>query len=871
MSSKADRWERIDALFNAAVGLDAAARAAMLDRECGADSGLRAEVENLLKAHDSSGTFIEGLIAHAAADLEPEPSRIGQTLGVYRLIGELGEGGMGAVYLAERADGQYNARVAVKLLRGGLASPELERRFLAERQILADVVHPNIARLLDGGTAPDGTPYLVMEYIDGQPLDVWCEKLAVRDRVRLLMAVCAAVQHAHQSLVIHRDIKPTNILVTADGQPKLLDFGIAKLVASDAVETSLTTAFRMMTPTYASPEQLRGDRVTTATDVYSLGVVLYQLLAGRLPFDLGGLSFAEVERRVCEGEPPRPSTRAPAEARRALRGDLDNIVLKALRKEPVRRYGSAAELAEDLRRYLAREPVTARPDTVWYRAGKFVRRHAVGVSAAATIVILLAALAGTSILQARRLAAERDRAETGRLTAERVTGFLARLFTAADPNVARPDTLSVRQVLDAGANRILAELRKEPEVRATLAVTMGEVYRNLGLYAPARALIDSALAIRRAVRPARDTAIATALYQKAELLYTEGEYDSTEVVHREALAIRRERLGPDHADIAASLNGLAAALDELGRFEESEKLYRDALAMDQRVHGQEHETVAVGMTNLAGVLRSQAKYDEAITLLRSALPLNRRLRGDQHLDVAATLNQLSRTLALARRTDEALPFVREAIAIQQGVHKRPHPETAASLGNLAGILGQLGRLDESVATRRESLAMLRAVFGNHHPYIAATLNSLADALVRKADLAGAEATYRESLVQHRRTLKPAHPSIGFPLTGLGNVLVDRGRAIEAEPLLREAYDLRRRGLPENHWHTASSASALGACLTRLGRYAEAEPLLVKSLATFEGTFGAADDRTARVRERLATLYDASGRTAEGKRVRAGGG
>ena len=870
VSPTAEHWDRIGLLFDASVGLDSAGRAAFLDRECAGNPTLRAEVDSLLRAADEAGDFIGASIARAASDFQPPSAFIGRTLGAWRLISAIGEGGMGAVYLAERADAQYRAHAAVKLLRGGLASLELERRFRAERQILSDLVHPNIARLLDGGTAPDGTPYLILEYIDGQPLDSWCATVGTGERIRLFMKVCTAVQHAHRALVIHRDIKPSNILVGRDGEPKLLDFGIAKLLESEPDDAGVTTALRIMTPSHASPEQIRGDRITTASDVYSLGVVLYQILSGTLPIDPAGLSFAEIERRACEEEPPRPSTRAPVELRHTLAGDLDNIVLKALRKEPSRRYGSPAELANDLQRYLERKPVSARPDTVAYRSGKFIRRHPIGLSATAAIALLLVTLATTSVLQARRLERERDRAEAGRLTAERVSDFLTGLFTVVDPNVADSDTVTLRTVLDEGSTRALAGLGQEPDVRATLAATMGRVYRNLGLYEPARALTDSALAIRRALHAPGDLEIASALHEKAELLYTEGAYDSAVVAHREALTIQRARLGPQHEDIATSINGLAAALDELGELEESERLYREALAMNRSLFGPEHGLVATSLANLAGVLRSQGRYDEAITLLEDALPIGRRVHGSDHLEVAAILNQLSRTYSLATRNAEALPLVGEAVDIQQRAHGGPHPETAASLGNLAGILAALGRLEEAEAARRESLAMLRAVFPGDHPYVAATLSSLGELLLRRADLAGAVATLRESVAMHRRILPAGHPGIAHALTPLGNALVERGQPSAAEPLLREAYDLRREGLPAGHRLTATSAGALGACLTRLARYAEAEPLLRGSLDAMVESFGTDAPRSRTARERLAELYDGWARPADAARVRAGG-
>jgi serine/threonine-protein kinase len=862
MPQSTDHWKRVEAVFQQLLALPLPERDAALNRLCGDDSRLRDDVRALLLADAASGEFIESAIGGAANDATGVTSRAGELVGAYRLTGELGRGGMGMVYRAERADAEYRATVAVKFLRGGLADPELARRFRVERQILADLVHPDIARLLDGGTAADGTPYIVMELVDGEPLDVWCASagLDVRARVQLVRQVCGAVQHAHQSLVVHRDLKPTNILVTADGVPKLLDFGIAKLIdpGSDALQTTVVHA---MTSSYASPEQLRGERVTTASDVYSLGVVLYQLLTDRLPYDLEGLSPGEVERRVCEMEPARPSERVWPERARELRGDLDNILLKALRKEPERRYGSAAELAEDLRRFLAREPVSARPDVLSYRAGRFVRRHAVGVGATALAMLLLATLATTSIVQARRAAAERDLAEERRLTAERVTDFLVDLFQVADPNESRGDTITARQMLDQGAQRILTELTEEPAVRAALAGVMGTVYRNLAALPEARTLIDSALAIQRAVHGPRSVEFAEALHENAELLYVEGEYEAAEPVHRQALAIRRELLPPGHSDIGGSLDGLAATLDELGRFDESEALYREALDITRSNHGSDDPLTASSMTNLGGVLRSQAKYDEAIQLLQEALEIRRSALGNRHLDVAHGLNQLSRTLSVAGRHEEALPIAREGLAVRRRIHDGAHPETAASLGNLSGVLAELGRLDEAEAARRESLAVLREIYSDEHPYVAATVNSLAGVLHLKGDLAAAETTYRESITLHRAVVGSDNPNLGFPLTGLGRVLLDAGRPGESEPFLREAYEVRRAGLPEGHWHVAASATPLATALTALRRFEEAEPLLLAAVQTLHSTFGPSDDRTTRAREALAQLYDATGRSA----------
>ena len=867
----AHRWKQIEALFQALLTVPQPERAAALARACPDDPALREAVATLLRADEASDRFIEAAIGGEAAHVTSRGSRIGESVGAFRLVAELGRGGMGTVYRGERVDRQYRATVAVKFLRDGLADPEIQRRFLAERQILADLVHPNVARLLDGGTAADGTPYIVMELVDGQPLDAWCERkgLDVRARVRLFREVCVAVQHAHQQLVIHRDLKPTNILVTDDGVPKLLDFGIAKLLSAGP-GSDQTTRLHAMTSSYASPEQVRGERVTTASDVYSLGVVLYRLLAGQPPYDLDGLSPGEVERRVCTIEPVRPSERAEGTAARELRGDLDNILMKALRKEPERRYGSVAELSEDLRRYLHREPVSARPDVLSYRVGRFVRRHPVGVGATALAMLLLVALATTSVVQARRASAERDRAEERQLTAERVSDFLVSLFEVADPNESNGDTITARQMLDQGAERILTALSDEPAIRASLAGVMGSVYRNLAALPQAEMLIDTALAIRRTVNGERSPEYAEALVAKAWLLYDQGDYEGAERLSRQAVDIRRMLFPPGHTKIGESLDVLGGTLDELNRLEESETVYRESLEIKRASLGPDHAETAASMTNLAGVLRSQSKHEEAIDLLRDALAIRRAVFGDLNLNTAHGLNHLSRTLSLAGRNEEALPIAQEGLAIRRRIHDGPHPEVAASLGNVAGILRLLGRFDEAETARRESFAMLRSVFGDEHPYVAATANSLADLLYRKDDLAGAEAAYREALRLHRTVLAPNNPNVGYPLTGLGRVLLDDGRPGEAEPYLREATELRRAGLPEGHWHVAASALPLGEALTALGRFQEAEPLLAEAVATLERQFGAADDRTRLARDGLAALFEATGRSELGASLRAAG-
>ena len=476
-----DRFRRVDTIFDAALDLPPDEQTAFIDRECGDDEALRAEVLELVRAYHQADSLLDAPAARVAAPLldasaalaGPVPERIG----AFRVVREIGRGGMGRVFLGERADGEFEQRVAIKLIQHG--TPGVLRRFIEERRILALLEHPGIARLVDGGLTPSGLPYFAMELVEGEPIDRYCERrgLTLDQRLELFGRVCEAVAYAHRRLVIHRDLKPSNILVTADGQVKLLDFGIAKLLGpAPADETR--TFLSAMTPEFAAPEQIRGAAVSTATDVYALGVLLYLLLTGERPYDLRGKSPAEIERIVCDDPPPRPSTQAPARRRRALRGDLDLIVMTALQKAERRRYQSPAALAEDLERFRRGEAILARPDSAGYRLGKFVGRHRVAVGLPALLVAALAGAAG-------REGVLRGRAEAEARKAREVEQFLVGVFDVADPNgLETPDggSVTARELLDRGARRIDSSLAGQPEVQAELRSVLGRVYTNLGLY-----------------------------------------------------------------------------------------------------------------------------------------------------------------------------------------------------------------------------------------------------------------------------------------------------------------------------------------------------------------------------------------------------
>lgn len=911
-----ERWRRADALFTAALELPPERRAAFLDDSCDGDPGLRQTVEELLDS-DAAGTFfLDRPLGSLAAPEEPQ-DLVGRRLGPYTLTGVLGRGGMGVVYLAHRDDGEYDSRVAVKILPHGLGGEEARRRFLAERQMLARLQHPHIARLYDGGTTPEGLPYLVLEYVEGLPLDRYCDQhgLGLGARLDLFRRVCEAVQHAHRHLLVHRDLKPGNILVTAEGEPKLLDFGIAKQLSptADGAAAETLTGLRALTPRYASPEQVRGEPVTTASDVYSLGVLLYELLAGRGPFPADG-PLHELERAVCEEEPERPSAaldRHPdreataracglnlRELRRSLRGDLDNIVLTALRKDPARRYGSAAQLTEDLERWQRRRPVTARKDSAFYRTGLFVRRHRWGVAAAAgTLAVLLGLLAG--------LAAERERALRERNKARHALAFLVEVFRSADPFETGGEKLTTRQVLEQGAARVTRELTAEPEVQASLMDAIGQAYLGLGMPDRAEPLLAGSLERRRAAGASAD--LAGSLESMADLRTEQGDYRAAAELYDKALALRRRQRdsGPE---VARTLNRLADLRAELDQPDAAESLHREALGLYREAEGGEGEGGAETLALLARLARDRGRYEEAERLFGRAIGIQRRALGLRHPTVGDNLS----ALALVRIDQGDLPgaerLLQQALAIQEGSLEEGHPEILETLNNLAITQYMQGDLPGAEATARRALTLLRHRLGSDHPMIATGLSNLGSyvlaqrrteeagrlqeealairqrtfgerhlkvaeslamlARTRRAEgrLTEAEDLGRRAVGQLRELLGEGHPTLAYPLTDLGTVLVAQGRLAEAETLLRQSLEIRERTLPASHFEIFRSRSDLDACLTRQDRYAEAEPLLLDAEKQLSVQFPAHDKRVLDTRRRLAELYQLWKRPAKGSDI-----
>ncbi|HEY4841740.1 MAG TPA: serine/threonine-protein kinase [Terriglobales bacterium] len=776
-SPRSNRWLRIEYLFYEALELEQDRRTAFLDEACNGDGELRQEVESLLHSAGQTMGFLQERVVQAAQQITAEEELAGKRIGAYQLLRLLGEGGMGKVYLAARADDLYQKQVAIKTVQGGLGqSRAMLLRFRSERQILANLDHPNIARLLDGGITDDGLPYLVMEYVDGTRVDDYCRisKLGTEARLELFCTVCAAVEYAHKNLVVHRDIKPANILVTAEGVPKLLDFGIAKLLDPESGNLARTrTTERMMTPEYASPEQVRGDQVTTATDVYALGVLLYELLSGKRPFQLDTTSPFEMVRIICEQNPQPPSVVSAAnaelaapDAARKLSGDLDNIVLMAMRKEPARRYVSVAAFANDIKAHLAGYPVHARTDTWRYRSGKFVRRHKAAVSAA---VIVTVALIGFSIgmgLLAKRATRER-------LTAQRESQFLEGIFEAATPEQAHGQQITARELLDQGAKRVDRELAGDPELQGAMLDNIGRAYLSLGLYGQAEPLLERAYALRRKSLGDRNPNVAEILWAWADSVRLQGQYQKAEPLFRQALSIREKTLGEHSSAVLESLAGLGECLYLENRDAEAEPVLRRALALDRELKNDSGSRIY-----LALLLERKGDYPEALQLLRETVEIQRRIDPNG-------------------------------------------PDFANSLHNLAGALIDAGDLTGAEATEREDLALRRKILGDNHPDLGYPLNNLGFLLLEKGNWQAAEPVLRESLELRRKTLGERSFLFGSALNNWGRLLQARGNYDQAEVTFKQALDTITQANGQG-WAAAKVIANLGLLQFDRGNYAEAE-------------------------------------------------
>jgi eukaryotic-like serine/threonine-protein kinase len=765
------------------------------------------------------------------------------SIGPYRLIQMLGVGGMGEVWRAEQTEPLHRT-VALKLIKAGMDTRAVVARFDSERQALALMEHPNIAKVFDAGATPEGRPYFVMEYVHGVAITDYCDRhrLTIKERLGLFMQVCEGVQHAHQKAIIHRDLKPSNVLVEeVDDKPvpKIIDFGLAKATGQRLTDmTMFTEAGAMLgTPDYMSPEQAdRNERnIDTRTDVYSLGVILYELLVGALPLGSEELREAGLEamlQKIRQQEPPRPSTKLrslresgkdsagkrreePQSLERHLRGELDWITIKALEKDRTRRYGSPSDLAADIQRHLQDQPVLAGPPSASYRAHKFVRRHRFGVGVAVAAVVLLIGFATTMALQARRIARERDRAS-------RIADFMTKMFTVPDPSEARGNSVTARAILDKASNEIKTGLVKDPEEQSELMFTMARTYSSLGLYAVAQGLSASALESRRHLLGAKDRKTLESMTQLGWILDREGHDDEAEKLIRQTIDQARRVLGPEDPVTLEAMDRLAVILEGQGHFEEEDKLLRQLIEIRSRRFGPEDPRTLRSVVNLADALSLEGRPAEAEGMYRKTLEIEQRVLGPEHPQTLATMHNLANRIQEQGRYAEAEGLYRETLAIAQRVMGREHPETVSTMSTLADTLYYEGRFQESEKLHRESLEIELRTVGREHPYTTRTMEGLANVLSGEGHYAEAEKLQRQVLEIRQRKLGPEHPDTLVSKYNLADLLTGEGRLPEAEKLIRETIEAQARVLGPENADTLASQAQLARLLNKEGKYQEAE-------------------------------------------------
>ncbi len=907
MSSEAERRELIKQILFRACELPRDEIASYLEDSCGGDEELRSEVERLLDSDEALLDPLEGLAR------SPEELNVGgTTFGKYEVLQVLGRGGMGVVYLATRRGDKSARRVALKVL---AVEREYDDGFIDllmhEQEALGRLEHPYIARLYDWGTTSDERPFLVMEYIEGIPIDHYCQRnqLPVKKRLELFEMVCSAVQFAHSKAVVHRDLKPENILITVDGTPKILDFGIAKLL-EEADSGKGPTTLPFMTPAYASPEQVKGEAAGVSTDIYTLGVVLYEVLTGRRPYSFSEGFNQEALRIIVEVEPQKPSavvsgsmdeertsSRDIRRLQRILEGDLDKIVLMALRKEPERRYDSAGQLKKDIRRHLDALPVLAQGDSPIYRLKRFTFRNRFWVAACTTAMLLLLTYLLTLTIQNRRILRERDRVE-------RVRDFLVGIFEVSDPYLANKGSVTARQLLDESLIDLREGLQEDPQIRGDLTTAIGTVFVNLGVYPQAEDALGQALELRRSVFGEEHPQTAEVWHQLGVLHYKQARYERAQESMANAMRILTRNRRRNAGQIADVLNDRGLLLDEQSRFEEAEAAYREGLELAGSINepdrklanelaenlgllyyntgryelaekqylellteiehqfGGEHPRTANILHHLALLYQQLGRYDEAEELQLRALRIFESSLGERHPDTATAFSVLGLIVKEGGDFRGALEPYLKALEIRQAIGQYDHPRTATILNNMAVAYQNLDELEEAEQTLERALAINRKVYGEKHPSVATNLSNIAGIARRRGDFPRAVELYQQSLDLAIEVYGPEHSVVGAVLNNIGMTFMQMNRLQEAEGILKRALAVRLGAFGEKHPEVASARGNLALVYKEQEKFEEAEGEYLQALAIYEQVLGESHPNLVIDLNNLAHLYLVAGRLAE---------
>jgi tetratricopeptide (TPR) repeat protein len=866
-----ERWQKVKEVCQLALESEPSDRDALLAACCLDDHELRREVEDLLTQATASDGILDAPIWDklrfettypAAVGSVPSARWLPETIGRYRVLRMVGEGGMGSVYEAEQ-DHPRRA-VALKVIKPGLTSPELLRRFERESQALGRLQHPGIAQIYEAGAADTGfgpQPYFAMEFIVGEPLKdyVTAHQLQTRQRLELVARICDAVQHAHERGLIHRDLKPGNILVDPTGQPKILDFGVARLTDGHPQATLQTDLGQLVgTLAYMSPEQVLADplELDTRSDVYALGVILYELLAGRLPYATSNRLHEAVQ--AIREEEPRPLSSIS----RNYRGDVETIVAKALEKDKARRYSSAAALAADIRRHLADEPITARPASAGYQLEKFARRHKAVVTAAAVVFVVLVG----GIVVSTRAAVKARRAEQA---AQAVNDFLqddllaqASASTQAGART-RPDPdLKVRTALDRAATRIDGKFEKQPEAEAAIRDTIGQTYIDLGLYTEARGQLERALALHQRMLGAEDTKTLKTMRSLGRAFDAQGKYVEAVALLSKALEIQRRLLGSDHPDTLSSMYGLARVYRNQGKYLQAEVLYSQTLDIRRRVLGPQHPDTLASMTSLAGAYFSQGKYAQAEALFEQSLEIQRRVLGPEHPTTLFSMVNLASTYNVLGKYAQAEPLYRQNLEIRRRILGPEHPDTLQSVNNLANVYNAENKYDEAEALYSQNLEVQRRVLGREHPDTLYPMSGLANIYIQEGKYPQAEALYSETLEIQRRVLGQEHPNTLASMINLADSQFLQGKYSPAEALFSRTLEISRRVLGPEHAQTLDFLSDCASMYQRQGKFALAESYSQQALTGHRHAVGSEDRVTMASAADLALAYLSQRKFAE---------